>query len=327
MNISGVKLRIKIIIKAIFHTFFGKTRLKARILRCFSRDYELDSKEMEALFKKPLNDKTQRGDFIASLTSFPARIGILKYTLHSIFSQTLFAKKVFLVLSKSEFMEHYKVQNVDDSILPSEILAFKKYGLEILWVSENLYQFNKIIPVLQAFPDENLITIDDDIYYNSETFATLYNAHLQNNGVIFAHKSRIVPFTQDTIKDFFEWKIIRKANKKWQNRPAYNVFLEGCGGVFYPPHCLYKDVCNSAKFMALTPKADDIWLWSMALLQGTKIACVENPLMGNGAAFTNKATNPALWQYNMNGGNDKQMKAMLTAYPQILRILNGERDF
>lgn len=327
MNISDIKLRIKIIIKAIFHKLFGQTRLKARILRLFSRDYELDSKEMEALFAKPLNLKAQRGDFIASLTTFPDRIDILKYTLHSIFSQSLLAKQVVLVLSTSEFMESYKLEKIDESILPSEILAFKNYGLEIMWVRQNLYQYNKIIPILEAFPQENIITFDDDIYYDKETFATLYNAHLSNKDVIFAHKARIIPFNQHSIKDFFEWKIIRKANKKYQNLPRFDIFLEGCGGVFYPPKCLYKDVLDSKKFLLLTPKADDIWLWSMALLQGTKIACVENPLMGNGAAFTNKATNPALWQYNMNGGNDKQMRKMLEHYPQILRILNKESDF
>lgn len=77
--------------------------------------------------------------------------------------------------------------------------------------------------------------------------------------------------------------------------------------------------------MDLAPKADDIWLWAMALLKGTKIACVKPPLMGDGAAFTNSADNPALWHYNMNGGNDKQMRAILAEYPQILRILAQER--
>lgn len=380
---SAIKLRIKIILKAIFHAFFGNTRLKARILRFFSRDYELDSKELENLFCKALNTQANKGNFIASLTTFPARIDILKYTLHSIFSQSLQAKRVILVLSIDEFLNptfgafspqstqktnssivdeklglcNYEqgnrangsltkqTTNIPDlspqdefaldsniatqleSMLPSEILAFKKYGLEIMWVEKNLYQYNKIIPILRTFPNETIITIDDDIYYNSNTFATLYQSHLQNKGVIFAHKARIVPFSECKIANFFEWKIIRKNNKQWQKIPRFDIFLEGCGGVLYPPNCLYKDVCDSKIFLALAPKADDIWLWAMALLQGTKIACVENPLMGNGAAFTNKASNKALWQYNMNGGNDKQMRKMLEHYPQILQILNKKRDF
>ncbi|MGX2983497.1 hypothetical protein [Helicobacter sp. 23-1045] len=311
---SGVKLKIKIILKAIFHAVLGKTRLKAKILRFFSRDYELDSAELEMLFKMPLKNDTPKGDFIASLTTFPARIGILKYALHSIFSQNLAAKKVILVLSKAEFDEA-------NAKIPQEVLEFQKYGLEIMWVAQNLRQYNKIIPILRAFPNENIITIDDDIYYDKKTFETLWRAHLSDKSAIWAHKSRIVPFSATKIDDFFEWKIIRKRNKKWQNRPRFDIFLEGCGGVFYPPNSLHCDVCDEKKFMNLAPKADDIWLWAMAVIKGTKIACVSPPLMGDGAAFTNSANNPALWQHNMNGGNDRQMRGVLAEYPQILRIL------
>ena len=441
---SGVKLKIKIFLKAIFHSILGKTRLKAWILRAFSRDYELDSAKLAELISKPILEDTPKGDFIASLTSFPARVGILKYALHSIFSQDLQAKRVILVLSKDEFLDSAESQNLNkkvlcetpenspaswckksgeasssasadflleadkrgsppksekrqllgihfkkvggsgaggaallrektrelnkqksddftestldsaksqnlqsglprrfcdparndefildsanlENLLPAEILAFKKFGLEIMWVEKNLRQYNKIIPILRAFPRENIITLDDDIYYNPRTFSTLYNAHLSNKRIIWAHKARIVPFSTHKIADFFEWKIIRKRNKKSQNLPKFNIFLEGCGGVFYPPNALHSDCINDTKFMDLAPKADDIWLWAMALLKGTKIACVKPPLMGNGAAFTNSADNPALWHYNMNGGNDKQMCAILAEYPQILRILAQEK--
>ena len=345
---SAIKLRIKIILKAIFHTIFGKTRLKAWILRVFGRDYELDGAQLAHLIAMPICD-APKGDFIASLTTFPARIGILKYALHSIFSQTLNAKRVILVLSADEFGVDLMRDSADsagdsakltdstdstkltkltdstlDSTLPSEILAFKKYGLEIMWVAQNLRQYNKIIPILRTFPNENIITLDDDIYYNPRTFETLYHAHLSDKGIIWAHKTRLVPFSANKIADFFEWKIIRKKHKNLQNLPKFDIFLEGCGGVFYPPNALYGDCLDSGKFMHLAPKADDIWLWSMALLKGTKIACVKPPLMGDGAAFTNSADNPALWQYNMNGGNDRQMRNILAEYPQILQILAGQ---
>lgn len=315
MNISGVKLRIKLIVKAVFYKIFGDSKLKTKILRLFSRDYELNQNELDLLFATSLRLDCKKGDFIATLTSFPARIDIVKYALHSIFAQDLCAKKVILVLSKAEF---------GATKIPQSVLDFQKYGLEIMWVRENLRVYNKIIPALKAFSNEILITVDDDIYYPNNLFSTLYNAHLSDKNTIFAHKTRIVPFSDKTIQDFFEWKIIRKSNKKWQNKPRFNIYLEGCGGVLYPPHCLYGDTCDSAKFLHLAPNADDLWLWVMAVLNGTKIACVENPLMGNGAAFTNPAKNPALWHTNMCGGNDRQLKALLEAYPQILTILNKE---
>ena len=321
MNISDIKLRIKLILKAIFYKIFGNSRLKTKILRLFSRDYELSQNELDSRFATPLNFDSPQGDFIATLTTFPTRMGILKYALHSIFAQDLRAKKVILVLSESEFAEV-------NAKIPQAVLDFQKFGLEIMWVKQNLRVYNKIIPALRAFPNEILITIDDDIYYPPNLFSSLYHAYLGDKHTIWAHKARIVPFSQTKIQDFFEWKIIRKNNKKWQNKPRFNIYLEGCGGVLYPPHCLYKDALCSEKFLHLAPNADDLWLWVMAILNGTKIACVPSPLMGNGVAFTNPADNPAdnpaLWHSNMCGGNDRQLKALLEVYPQILQILNKE---
>lgn len=317
MNISGVKLKAKLILKTIFYKIFENSALKTKILRFFSRDYELSQNELDLRFETPLNFDSPKGDFITTLTTFPARIGILKYALHSIFAQDLRAKKVILVLSKSEFAEA-------NAKIPQVVLDFQKFGLEIMWVAQNLRVYNKIIPALRAFPNEILITIDDDIYYPPNLFSTLYNAYLSDKSAIWAHKARIVPFSDEKIQDFFEWKIIRKSNKKWQNKPKFNIYLEGCGGVLYPPHCLYKDALETKKFLHLAPNADDLWLWVMAIMNGTKIACVKNPLMGNGAAFTNPANNPALWHSNMRGGNDRQLKALLGEYPQILQILNKE---
>ena len=48
------------------------------------------------------------------------------------------------------------------------------------------------------------------------------------------------------------------------------------GGVLYPPGSLYKDVLNEELFMKLCPTADDIWFWSMAILNNTKIRVVHN---------------------------------------------------
>lgn len=319
MNISSVKLRAKLILKAIFYKIFDNSHLKTKILRFFSRDYELSQNELDLHFMIPLKCDSPKGDFIATLTTFPARIGILKYALHSIFAQTLRAKKVILVLSKAEFDE------ANAKIL-QDVLYFQKFGLEIMWVTQNLRVYNKIIHTLRAFSNDILITIDDDIYYPSNLFSSLYHAYLSDKSAIWAHKARIVPFSDKKIQDFFEWKIIRKNNKKWQNTPRFNIYLEGCGGVLYPPHCLYKDALDSEKFMRLAPNSDDLWLWAMAIINGTKIACVPNPLMGNGAAFTNPASNPALWHSNMRGGNDRQLKALLEVYPQILQILNKEAN-
>ena len=77
--------------------------------------------------------------------------------------------------------------------------------------------------------------------------------------------------------------------------------------------------------MEFAPKADDVWFWAMALLNGTKTSVAQNctkqltyinPERERG--LTNELT---LFQTNKKGGNDLQLEKVINHYPQILDIL------
>ncbi|RDU65474.1 glycosyltransferase [Helicobacter sp. MIT 14-3879] len=307
------KLRIKLFLKSLFNIVFKNKTFKNSILRFFGRDYELSKDELESLFSKPIPLDSKKGDFIVSLTTFPQRIHILKYTLHSIFMQNLIPKKVILSLSLEEFI---------DKKLPNEIMEFSKFGLEILWNDNNLRQYNKIIPVLKAYPNEVIVTLDDDIYYPQNLLKGLYNSYLSNKNVIWVQRGRILTYSSNKIDTFFNWKLVKKHNKKYQNKPLFNIFLEGVGGVLYPPNSLHRDVLDEDKFLTLSPKADDVWLWAMAVLNKSKICVVSQNLMANGNAMIISPYEKSLWLDNLTFGNDIQLSNILKAYPKILDILN-----
>lgn len=313
----GIKLKLKLLLKGLFNSIIRSKTLKNKILRFFNRDYELSQRELESLFNTPILKDIKRENFIVSLTTFPKRIESLKYTLHSIFMQDVRPKKVILSLSIEEFM-----QDCGSMELPSYIKEFEAFGLEVLWNEENLRQYNKIIPILKKYPNDVIVSLDDDIYYPQGLLRGLYHAHLSNKNVIWTQRARIVSFTSTSIRSFFEWKLIKRNNSLWQNRASFKLFLEGVGGVLYPPNSLYKDACNKDLFMRLCPKADDIWLWAMAILNDTKIAVVEHNLMASGNAMVISPYQQSLWLDNLTSGNNKQVESMLEAYPSILEKLH-----
>jgi hypothetical protein len=45
----------------------------------------------------------------------------------------------------------------------------------------------------------------------------------------------------------------------------------GYGGVLYPPGALHEDVQQRDIFLALTPRADDLWFKAMSLMAGTEV--------------------------------------------------------
>ena len=105
-------------------------------------------------------------------------------------------------------------------------------------------------------------------------------------------------------------------------------------GVLYPPHCLHKEAFNIEKLLELAPKQDDIWLFIMEVLNGTKsVSACEDP---NDALILENmiyAQSTALCKDNCNpgGGNDYHMKAVLDAYsdwrdPEGRTLLEVIRD-
>lgn len=310
-----MNLKIKLWLKKIFNKILPK-RARNAILRLFGRDYEISSIFLNNLDFKNLEKQAPKGDFIVSLTTFPARINIVKFTLYSMLAQSLRPKKIILALSKEEF------SGVE---IPREILELEKFGVEILWGEENFRSYNKLIFARARFKNEVIVTIDDDIFYPKDLLKSLWQAHLSDKSSIWAHRARVISMNGREIGGFASWKLIKKNDKYLQNKPSFRHFLEGVGGVLYPPNSLHCDAFKPEIFTKLAPKADDVWFWAMAVLNGTKIAVVENNAMSNGNAMTISPYGEALWLNNLMGENDKQLKAILARYNGILQQLSENR--
>lgn len=249
---------------------------------------------------------------IISLTSFPQRMYELHYTLYSLLTQTVKPGKVILWLALEEFPQKEKD-------VPDKVLKLKNNGLSIAFYN-NIYSYKKLIPALKNYPNNIIVTADDDIYYEQNWLEKLIKTHEENKNCIICHRAHRIKFNNNNLAPYKKWPKKIKGGKA-----SYLNFFTGAGGVLYPPNSLHKDVLNEALFTELASKADDVWFWAMAVLNHTKTLVAKdwireltyvNPDRERG--LTNETT---LFAFNKKGGNDLQIEQVLNHYPQIIKIL------
>lgn len=252
--------------------------------------------------------ETRKEKLIVSLTTFPQRIYDIDVVLFSLLNQTVKPDKIILWLSREEF------PNLEQDI-PVHILNMKKFGIDIEFCN-NLYSYNKIIHSLKKYPNDLIVVADDDVYYEYNWLEKLYNAYLENPNYIHCHRAHKIQFDEDgNILPYTKWiECVESGN----TNISFSNFITNVGGVLYKLEFLYKDVFNDKLFMELCPKADDIWCWAMAVLNGTKIHVVKdniNKIIEVGYDYYVK-----LWHVNkLQNFNDVQLNNVFDYYGDKLK--------
>lgn len=204
---------------------------------------------------------------IVSLTSFPKRINKLWMVIDILLRQTVKVDKILLYLSKEQFPNEY-------GDLPKSLLYYEDFGLEIIFVEGDIRSHKKYYYVFKDYPDDLIITVDDDIFYPTTMIETLLYYHQKYPSSIICRYARYIQRnSQGCVLSSSKWKHIRK--NEVENKSA---FLGTGGGTMfpYPSKCLYKDVLDIKLALQLAPIEDDLWLNTMARLQGTSIIVVKN---------------------------------------------------
>lgn len=250
---------------------------------------------------------------IASLTTFPERINSVSTTIKTLMNQTVKPDEIVLYLAREQFSEK-------ERSLPRELLNLRDYGLKIKWCSD-IKSYKKLIPALKDYPNDIIITFDDDIYYEPDTIEVLYNSYLKYPDEIQANRIWRIELDNNKIKtlhsSYLYW------NEEEYKEPSFLNTIIGCGGVLYPPKSLYKDVLDEEKFNKIVPTQDDIWFWGMAALKGTKIR------LNKGYSY-NHVTVENTQNVGLCKINNKKNKGisgkdgfnrMIDSYPELLNIL------
>lgn len=247
---------------------------------------------------------------IISLTSYGERVETVSQCIETLLAQSLQADKVILWLSGEEFS--YNICN-----LPQKLrnLISNRFTVEF---TKDIRSYTKIIPCLKQYGNSSIIvTADDDILYPKNWLEVLYKNHILYPKHIIAHRCHRIKF--DSQQKFLPYK-------KWEMRfkkhsASYLNFLTGVGGVLYPPKALHADVINEKIFLKCAPTADDIWLWSMAVLNRTKVLipqdCIYNLKYIEGTQCEQGICVPLHHANVGKSRNDDQLQNVLEHYPTL----------
>ena len=175
-------------------------------------------------------------------------------------------------------------------------------SLFIKIVNENLRSYNKLVHAIEEFPTSNIITCDDDIIYPKFFIEGLYKKSKEFPNYIIAYRCTwMKKLDSNQLESYIKWEAPK------DNKPSFNLFPTGVGGILYPPNSLHNKVLDKELFLKLAPSADDIWFKAMALLNNTKTVMInkqsiEFPMISG-------SQDEALWHINVRENkNDEQLK-------------------
>lgn len=223
---------------------------------------------------------------IVSLTSYEKRINIVPLAVESLLRQTLKPNKIILWLS---------YECPINEILEKQ----KERGLEIMRCFD-MKSYKKLIPTLNLYPDDIIITCDDDIIYNENTIKKLYNSYLKDKNAIHCCNCYLP-------KDC----CFLRFDKWWKNYNKQHSFLMPTtgAGTLYPPNSLHSDVLDYKIALKLCPISDDIFIYVMCLMKKTNVIYVDN-----GKFLEIEHFGETLWSKNIKGEYNKSLKRIHDYY-------------
>lgn len=202
----------------------------------------------------------------ASLTTFPARIETVHLTIESIIRQSVRPDRIVLWLAKDEF---------ERGQLPAKLRKLKGRGVEIRYC-ENLRSHKKYYYAFIKFPEDIIITFDDDVFYPEDTIERLLNLHHEYNDCVCCNAAQYMrELIPDTVLGDIDF------DNRGFIKPSPYLMAVGIGAVLYPPGCMHNDVFDKSKIRNLAWTTDDIYLKFMSYLNGTKVCRAEyrpNPI-------------------------------------------------
>lgn len=246
-----------------------------------------------------INQTKRKENIIVSLTSYPKRIGTVWLTIETLLRQSVKPDEIILWLAQEQF------KSID--VLPRELIELQKCGLTIRFC-DDLRSHKKYYYVMQEYPEDIIILVDDDMFYPRDTIKKLMQMHKK-------YPYDICTMTAQAIKPSFESKPSMwrnpKLDEKFEHSDEIQIFTGS--GSLYPPHSLDEEVFNKELIKKICPHADDLWLTFMAKRNRTKITAKfpwrAFPVIIYGTA------EGSLWYINAEDGqNDIQWSKMLEYY-------------
>ncbi|MDE6380177.1 MAG: glycosyltransferase [Muribaculaceae bacterium] len=252
---------------------------------------------------------------VVSLTSFPAAINYALSAIRSILKGSRLPDRLVLYLTFDQFKDRGIPEELREIEKNNDIFEIRDFPLDIR-------SYRKLVPALKDFPDDVIVTVDDDVDYDRDMLKDLLEMHDRFPEAIIANRAKIV----DISKPYRKWKKLR-----WYDFITERIKIDphiiqtGVGGVLYPPHSLRYDMIDESLFMQYAPTTDDIWFWAAAVSNGKTV--IPMPFgRHNKPKEVGKPRELSLKTVNFKDGtsrNDDALKAILDHYPEIESLLKN----
>ena len=225
---------------------------------------------------------------IISLTSHQPRFKYLRRTLICLLMQNYKNFRIVLNLAEQDY-----------AVLPQRISLLSKYGVEINTSNADLKVYLKLVPTLQSFPANRIVTVDDDIFYNRDWLLTLIQSSRNFPDSIIGFRALQVP-SNWPCEAYSSWK-----SPSSDCTSKVEVLLTGVAGILYPPGIFTEHFALLQDLAELAPLADDLSYYWLATMLGIErqylTSRYSNPKSWNGSQRI------ALWKTNVAlGQNDIQ---------------------
>ncbi len=243
---------------------------------------------------------------IVSFTSFPLRINHIWMVVEMLFRQSVKPDMIVLYLSNLQF----------DSIetLPKSLHRYIGRGLEVKLVDGDLRSHKKYHYAMSEYPNDIIITVDDDSFYPTNTLESLLDTYKQYPDAVVSNRARVLDFKDGKLQPYKRWKTTLEGC-------SYNLLQTGVDGVLYPPYSrglYYKDMLNKELAMKLTPAGDDLWLYAMTRLGGCRVV---RTLFREYVLSIRIRRNVSLYKTNcFRNFNDEQIENLRTHYVNEIGI-------
>ena len=249
-----------------------------------------------------LNDMPRSEKIVVSLTSFGQRIHSVYLAIESLAQQTIKPDEAVLWLSQDDFVE-------DE--LPVTIQRLMNRGLKVRFCKD-VGPHTKLLYALKEYPNDIIISIDDDIVYPIDLIERLYDSHIQNPENVCCNVGRRITIgSKGKVIPYREWKHVCA-----ESETSLDILPLGVNGVLYPSHSFDSEVYNLKAITELCSKADDIWFRMMSF-KNKILVSVTGAYPNFESHFTalDSSFMDDLAQDNViKGLNDIQLKAVMERY-------------
>lgn len=249
-------------------------------------------------------------EIIVSLTSHPQRIENVHETVKTLLIQNKKPDKVILWLAQTQFIGK-------ENDLPDELVKLTDFGLEIRWC-EDLKPHKKYFYAMQEFPNDIIITVDDDVYYSPRLVEKLYSSFLKYPDAVSCTRANRIVIGEDGKMCYDQWE---KDYQDCYNEEFFDLLPVGVGGVLYPPHCLPDETFDQGKINAICLYQDDLWLKAMEIKNNIPTVLVDK---GNLlASVMEEGAECGLYNTINRKGNDLALCKIM----EELDLQTGETDY